>query len=129
MRMLQVMKCMLVTVAVLVPCIAPGQETRLEERRPAVTQPGSNAPQRHDMSTPQTLGVPGRDVKVEHDPAFIPPFVGSYETSTGTGQYGLSGWTSPNAPMGPAFREINGWFSLGFTLTWDGKPGATSATR
>jgi hypothetical protein len=40
----------------------------------------------------------------------------------GRGQYGPSGWTSPNAPIGPASREVNGWFSFGFTRTWDGKP-------
>jgi hypothetical protein len=81
---------------------------------------------RHDSSAPPASGVPARDTRVEHAPAFIAPFVGTYDTTTGGGQYGLSGWTSPNVPFDPASREVNGWFSFGLTLTWDGKPSPTS---
>ena len=61
--------------------------------------------------------------RVEHDPGFIEPFAGSYQTATSSGRFGLSGWTAPNAPVGSEatlWRETNGWFALGFSVTWDG---------
>lgn len=67
--------------------------------------------------------------KVEHDPAFIEPLAARYETASGSGQYGLSGWTSPNAPIGSEAtlaREVSGWFALGFSITWDGPPAPKS---
>ena len=66
-----------------------------------------------------------RGTRVEHDPAFIEPFAGSYQTSTASGRYGLSGWTAPNPPVGAEstnWKEVNGWFALGFSVTWDGPP-------
>jgi hypothetical protein len=61
--------------------------------------------------------------KVEHDPAFIEPFTASYQTPTNSGRFGLSGWTAPNPPVGSEatlWRQTNGWFALGFSVTWDG---------
>jgi len=37
------------------------------------------------------------------------------------------GWTTTNPPVGPSYRDVTGWFSFGFTFTWDPKP--TTATR
>ena len=71
--------------------------------------------------------VPG--TQVEHDPAFIEPLAARYETPNGSGRYGLSGWTAPNAPIGSEAtlkREVNGWFALGFSITWDGPPAPKS---
>lgn len=67
--------------------------------------------------------------KVEHDPAFIEPFAGQYETANGSGRYGLSGWTAPNTPVGSEStlkREVSGWFAIGFSVTWDGPPAPKS---
>jgi hypothetical protein len=67
--------------------------------------------------------------RVEHDPAFIEPFAAQYETASGSGRYGLSGWTAPNAPIGSEStlkREVSGWFAIGFSVTWDGPPAPKS---
>jgi hypothetical protein len=64
-------------------------------------------------------------VKVETDPAFIEPVAVHYETPSGSGRFGLSGWTAPNTPVGSpvsGWRDVSGWFVLGFSLTWDGPP-------
>jgi hypothetical protein len=57
-------------------------------------------PLRYETSRPPDADVYPRGTRVEHDPAFIEPFAGSYQTTTGSGRYGLSGWTAPNAPIG-----------------------------
>ena len=57
---------------------------------------------------------------VPYDPAFIAPFTIELESPDSTGRMGFSGWTAPNTPVGPVgtgTREINGWFSFGFTWT------------
>ena len=62
---------------------------------------------------------------VEHDPAFVTPFVGEYATEEGSGRYGLSAWTAPNTPVPPVrsvFREVAGYLAFGFSVTWDGPP-------
>jgi hypothetical protein len=106
--------------AMLGPSLSLAQDIRIEERpRPEAPQGESSGPSRHDASTPPAAGVPPR---VDHAPAFIEPFVGTYETPTTTGQFGLSGWTAPNPMVGPPYREVTGWFSLGFTVTWGPKP-------
>ena len=33
--------------------------------------------------------------------ALVPPFVHDVQTTDSTGPLGLSGWTSPNTPVGP----------------------------
>ena len=70
---------------------------------------------------------------VEHDPAFVTPFVGEYATAEGSGRYGLSAWTAPNTPVPPVrsvFREVAGYLAFGFSVTWDGPPApATSPAR
>ena len=61
--------------------------------------------------------------RVEHDPAFIEGFSSEYASGNTSGRFGLSGWTSPNTPVGPEVtgrREVTGWFGLGFSVTWGG---------
>jgi hypothetical protein len=68
---------------------------------------------------------PSLGPSVPYDPAFIPPFTIEVETPDSTGRMGLSGWTAPNTSVGvvgTGIREINGWFSFGFTWTWGGPP-------
>jgi hypothetical protein len=69
---------------------------------------------------------------VPYDPAFIRPLTTTVESADSTGRTGLSGWTSPNTPVGsagPGQHESSGWLSFGFTWTWGGpapahRPGA-----
>ena len=71
-------------------------------------------------------------VKVEHDPAFIEPLSKRYETANGSGRVGFSGWTAPNAPVGSpvsGWRDVSGWFALGFSVTWDGPPAPKARPR
>jgi hypothetical protein len=71
-------------------------------------------------------------VKVEHDPAFIEPLAYKYETPNGSGRVGFSGWTSPNPPIGSpvsGWRDVSGYFALGFSVTWDGPPAPKSRPR
>lgn len=82
-------------------------------------------PLHYETTRPPDAADYGKDVRVEHDPAFVEPFTGRIEGPTSTGQYGLSGWTSPNTPLGPSvigYREINGWFGFGFSIVWGGPP-------
>ena len=81
---------------------------------------------------PDSDFYPDGGVKVEHDPAFIEPFAGRYETTNGSGRFGLSGWTAPNPPVGSpvsGWRDVSGWFALGFSVTWDGPPAPRARPR
>jgi hypothetical protein len=64
------------------------------------------------------------DQRVPYDPALIEPFVG---TTRGGTRYGLSGWTSPETPVGSlasqGYQQNNGWFGFGITFIWDASPG------
>jgi len=124
----------LATLLVMVMIPAPpadAQQVKIEttrkpaEREARIVPP----PLLYETTRPPDEGVypstGARGTKVEHDPAFIEPFAGSYQTATGSGRYGLSGWTAPNPPIGSEstnWREVNGWFALGFSVTWDGPP-------
>jgi len=93
------------------------------ERPVAIIPPGLH----YETTRPPESGVYPHDyVRVEHDPAFIEPFVQSYETNTQSGHYGLAGWTSPNTPVGPPiiYREVSGWPGFGFSIVWGGPPRA-----
>ena len=86
-------------------------------------------PLHYEQTRPRDADFYPYGTRVEHDPAFVEPFSGTYQTSTNSGRYGLSGWTAPNPPVGSEaslWRQTNGWFALGFSVTWDG-PGARPA--
>ena len=88
--------------------------------------------QKETTRTPDSEYYPGGTSKVEHDPAFIEPLAAQYETASGSGRYGLSGWTAPNPPIGTpvsGWRDVSGWFALGFSVTWDGPPAPKSRPR
>src|SRR6266516_7958898 len=100
---------------------AEAQQVKIEttrkpsEREARVVPP----PLHYETSRPPDADVYPRGTRVEHDPAFIEPFAGSYQTPKGSGRYGLSGWTAPNPPIGPEatlWKEVNGWFALGFSV-------------
>ncbi len=91
------------------------------ERRAKVVAPGLH----YETTRPPDAGNYPYDVRVEHDPAFIEPFTVKTEGTSSSGQFGLSGWTSPNTPVGPSvigYREVSGWFGLGFSMVWNGPP-------
>lgn len=70
--------------------------------------------------------------RVRHDPAFIGPLSTKTESTTSTGRVGIAGWTSPATPVGAqqtGYREVNGWFSLGFAVEWGGPPPAKRTVR
>src|SRR3989440_8971952 len=106
---------------------AEAQQVKIETgRKPSEREARIVPPPLHyETSRPPDANFYPRGTRVEHDPAFIEPFAGSYQTSTGSGRYGLSGWTAPNLPIGPEatnWREVNGWFRLGFSVTGDRPP-------
>src|SRR5262245_9987155 len=63
------------------------------------------------------------DIRVRHEPAFIEPFVGR---TKGGNQYGLSGWTAPNIPVGSlasqGYQNDSGVLAIGFTFLFDYPP-------
>ena len=127
MRPHRLVRYALVALALLHACPSLAQEIGIQqEPRQEAPQQEHGSPPGHGASAPPAISVPGRDVPVDHAPAFVEPLVGAYETPTTTGQFGLSGWTAPNPPVGPPYREVNGWFSFGFSLTWDPKPPLTA---
>lgn len=97
------------------------------EARPPVPQAEVVPPGAHYETTRPSDAdyYPPPGPRVKHDPAFIEPLAGKYQTPTGSGRVGLSGWTAPNTPVGSpqtGHREVAGWFALGFSVTWDGPP-------
>jgi len=127
MRILIVLAAALVALMVVQAAPADAQQVKIETaRKPSEREARIVPPPLHYETTrPPDADLYPRGTRVEHDPAFIEPFAGSYQTSTGSGRYGLSGWTAPNPPIGAEatnWKEVNGWFALGFSVTWDGPP-------
>lgn len=90
-------------------------------REPRVVTPGLLYERRTSYDL-YYLGIPP---SVPYDPAFVEPFVLQVETPDTTGRIGLSGWTSPNPPVGSygtGRSEINGWLGFGLSWTWGGPP-------
>ena len=85
-------------------------------------------PMQYETSKPRDNDFYPQGEKVEHDPAFIEPLAGHYETPTGSGRFGFSGWTAPKPPLGSQqlWQDSGGWFALGFSVTWDGPPAPKS---
>ena len=77
----------------------------------------------HEVTRPRESDFYPDDIRVRHDPAFIMPLAGQKQgTRNSAIQYGLSGWTAPNTPVGQppgVARELPGWFALGFSITWE----------
>lgn len=120
--------------AVVVPAFpASAQQVKIEatrkppEREARIVPP----PLHYEATRPPDADYYPRGTLVEYDPAFIEPFAASYQTTTGSGRYGLSGWSSPNPPIGSELahngHEDPGVLSFGFSVTWDGPPPARIA--
>ncbi len=84
-------------------------------------------PATREASKPSEADFYREDVRVRHEPAFIEPFVG--RTRAGN-QYGLSGWTVPNIPVGSlasqGYQNDGGVLALGFTFLFDYPPQAVT---
>ncbi len=60
---------------------------------------------------------PGYDVKSEHDPAFVHPFVGTVPTSATSGfRVGLSAWTA--RALAYDIPQATGGAAVGITFMW-----------
>jgi hypothetical protein len=98
------------------------------EREPRVVPP----PLHYETTRPRDTDYYPQGTKVEHDPAFIEPLSSKYENANGSGRIGISGWTAPNTPVGApvgGWRDVSGWFALGFSITWDGPPATKARPR
>jgi hypothetical protein len=107
------------------PRVAWAQNVRITPPAP-ITEPRVVTPgllyEKRPSDDLHYLGIPP---SVPYDPAFVEPFVLNVETQDSTGRIGLSGWTSPNPPVGSygsGQREINGWLGFGVSWTWGGPP-------
>jgi hypothetical protein len=92
-------------------------------REPIVIPPGDHA----TATRPSDADYYRDPPKVRYEPAFIGPLSGKTETATSTGRSGVAGWTSPNTPVGPpqtGWRDVTGYFALGFAFEWGGPPPA-----
>ncbi len=123
-----------ITLAVLFA--SPVWAQQVEIKKPA--PPAAREPERdvippglYDETRPSDADHYPRGGQVQHDPAFFGPMSRRRETPTSSGRMGVAGWVSPSTPVGAsggaAWKEVNGWFALGFSITWDGPPPARSA--
>jgi hypothetical protein len=97
---------------------APTPTTRAPE--PIVIPPGD-----HGQATrPSDADYYPQPPMVRYDPAFIGPMSSKTESPRTTGRVGFAGWTSPTTPVGSAqnWREVTGYFALGFAIEWGGPP-------
>jgi hypothetical protein len=82
-------------------------------------------PATREATRPREADFYREDVRVRHEPAFIEPFVGRTEAGN---EIGLSGWTTPNPPVGSlasqGYQQSNGSFSLGLTFLFAYPPKA-----
>jgi hypothetical protein len=92
------------------------------------------SPATREATKPLEADFYREDVRVRHEPAFIEPFVA--RTKAGN-EYGLSGWTAPNIPVGSwasqGYGSDSGVLALGITFLFDyppkGAPRPPSAPR
>lgn len=109
---------------------AMAQDVKIEAPRPSTERPDAVDRSRvpYDRSRPTDRDYYPDGPRVSHDPAFIEGMSSEYQRGNSSGRAGVAGWTSPNAPLGPGvmgYREVTGWFGLGFTVTWGGPPRTT----
>jgi hypothetical protein len=112
----------------LVATPALAQQVEIEKPSPPTARDRERdviAPGLSDQTRPSDADHYPRGGLTQHDPAFIGPLSKPRETPTSTGRYGIAGWVSPTTPVGSphsGWREVSGYFALGFSATWDGPP-------
>jgi len=110
-------------------------QVKIETTRPQAPPKAPEArivppPLHYEQTRPRDNEFYPYGTRVEHDPAFVEPFAGSYQTSTTSGRFGLSGyWVLPrvNGELIPSKPPLYHWFALGFSVTWDGPPARPAA--
>ncbi len=131
MRMAACALTLLATIGLAVPTgaqqvdiTAPGPQ---RSREPVVIPPGDH----YSATRPSDGNFYPRGPRVRHDPAYIGPL--SSKTADGTGRVGVAGWTAPNTPANGSeasgFREVTGWFAVGFAVEWGGPPSGRPPVR
>jgi hypothetical protein len=106
------------------------QEVEIEKPAPPPTAKPEReviSPGLYDETRPSDADHYPRGGLVQYDPGFLTSTSQPYERAKSTGRIGLGGWVSPNTPVGPmssGWKEVSGWFALGFSVTWDGPPPA-----
>jgi hypothetical protein len=106
------------------------QEVEIEKPAPPPTVKPEReviSPGLYDETRPIDADHYPRGGLVQYDPGFLNSTSTPYERVKSTGRVGLGGWVSPNTPVGPmssGWKEVSGWFALGFSVTWDGPPPA-----
>ena len=109
-------------------------QVQIESKRPPAEREARVVPPplHYETSKPPDHDFYPQGTKVGHDPAFIEPLASKYENASGSGRIGLSGWTAPNQPVGSpvgGWRDVSGWFALGFSVTWGGPPAQKPVQR
>jgi hypothetical protein len=98
----------------------PAPRAGPRERERAVITPGLS-----DEGRPLDADNYPKGGRVPYEPGFIRGLSTERASPASTGRVGGAGWTAPNTPVGSAlggWGEINGWFAIGFSMTWDGPP-------
>ncbi|OGK95964.1 MAG: hypothetical protein A3E31_18355 [Candidatus Rokubacteria bacterium RIFCSPHIGHO2_12_FULL_73_22] len=123
---------LLVALALVVLAAAPAAAQQVEiQKAPAPPrvvierEPGGAPTGIGDATRPSDGDVYPRGTNVPYAPSFVRGLSSRYATPTSTGHAGVAAWTSPNTPVGgpvAGWREVSGWFGLGFAVTWDGPP-------
>jgi hypothetical protein len=127
---MRILVALAVAAVVALGAVSADAQVKIEGSRPQPEpkQPEARVvppPLHYEQTRPRDYEYYPGGTRVEHDPAFVEPFAGTYETATTSGRYGVSGWTAPNPPLGSEatlWRQTNGWFALGFSVTWGGPP-------
>jgi hypothetical protein len=120
-----------VAIALAVSFATPVWAQQVEIEKPAPPTAPAREPERdvippglYDETRPSDADHYPRGGQVQHDPAFFGPLSSRRETPTSSGRMGIAGWVSPNTPIGATFgtgwKEVSGYFALGFSATWDG---------
>src|SRR5437016_13536523 len=124
-RMLVTRIFVLLALAPLLAAPATAQQIEIKAKPPEqapkleiVPPPGAR-----EITRPRESDFYPDNIRVRLDPAFVEPLTAVKQTGPKSAiQFGVSGWTAPNTPVpqgGGTFREVPGWFALGFTIVWD----------
>jgi hypothetical protein len=115
--------------AMLIVLPAAAQQVDITKPAPPATrerEPGVIAPGLSRETRPLDADNYPRGGRVPYEPGFIR----GLSSKTATGRIGIAGWTAPSVPVGgeaSGWYEHNGWFALGFSVTWDGPPPSAPA--
>lgn len=125
----------LIAVALALLAVSPAAAQQVDIKKPAPTatreralEPGVIAPALAREERPidaDNYQPHGGRVPLE------PGFFRGLSTKTATGRVGIAGWTVPSVPAGGqvgGWWEHNGWFAIGFSVTWDAPPPAPART-